>query len=85
MRDIMICLICLVSLCHFALRVSATSSRPADCRKWGFIEPACADCKSFSSIVPDEELVEQCLQCCVRDESVMYTAATINVCPTTIE
>ena len=73
-----------VSLPIFILLVSfskALSESPAECREWGFSDPACSDCESLSTFVSDEELADQCRQCCVRDESVTYTAATLQVCP----
>ena len=44
---------------------AASDPLPPDCASWGFNEPACADCDTISSIVQDEELTDQCRQCCM--------------------
>lgn len=59
---------------------SAPASTPELCSTWGFSSPSCNDCDSLASFVHDEELADQCKQCCMRDpQAVIYTSATLSV------
>lgn len=62
-----------------SVRISAAAT-PEHCATWGFTSPSCNDCDSLASFVHDEELVDQCKQCCMRDpQAVIYTGATLSV------
>ncbi|GAX72862.1 hypothetical protein CEUSTIGMA_g317.t1 [Chlamydomonas eustigma] len=66
--------------------LSLTLSEPSlECKQWGFSDPACSDCDSLATFIADEEeLVDQCRQCCLRDKTVTYTQATLQVCPSRV-
>ena len=55
----------LILLAATAVAIASTPDRPPDCAAWGFNDPTCADCDTVSNIVQDEELTDQCRQCCV--------------------
>ncbi|GAB2220060.1 hypothetical protein Droror1_Dr00007703 [Drosera rotundifolia] len=58
----------------------------AECEKLGFTGLAlCSDCKTLSEYVKDQELVLECLRCCVEDSDdsmskVTYAGAILEVC-----
>ncbi|GAB2265627.1 hypothetical protein Dimus_000667 [Dionaea muscipula] len=57
-----------------------------ECERLGFTGLAlCSDCKTFSEYVKDQELVSDCLKCCVEDSDdamskIMYSGAVLEVC-----
>ncbi|CAO2821782.1 unnamed protein product [Amaranthus hypochondriacus] len=57
-----------------------------DCENLGFTGLAlCSDCKTLSEYVKDQELVSDCLKCCVEDSDdstskITYAGALLEVC-----
>lgn len=57
-----------------------------ECENLGFTGLAlCSDCKTFAEYVKDQELVSDCLKCCVEDSDdsmskVTYAGALLEVC-----
>lgn len=73
----------LVTLIYLRFSVTAVAeSDVAQCKEWGFSDPACADCDSLASFVKDDdELVNECKACCIKEAVIKYTSAHFHVCP----
>ncbi|GMH18220.1 hypothetical protein Nepgr_020061 [Nepenthes gracilis] len=79
-------LICIILLLHIATVSWGQQLSTKDCENLGFTGLAlCSDCKTFSEYVKDEDLLSDCLKCCVEDSDdsiskITYSGAVLEVC-----